>query len=335
MKFSKTILVILIFILPFLGTSLFLKSEYYFNFLRNQNGPSYFYLSYDWMKKIQLAMSLSNENMTLILGSSRSAYTFDQKYARPNLLNLSLMAASYNEIELLSKAMSFNQIKAKKIYLELNPTSATLRHIKAMSVQSSDDIFGPYLANSPTTFIKRQLHKLSIYMNHSILRDAITQYFLEPNDIFDSYKKMKRAEHVKEFHEMNSSMYRGFLSSMKNSLEHYDRAFNECSTMLNWIMSNDDSDDMTAGLSKFDSMIANLQRVAPEIIVWIPPSPPAKKYAAREELIINKLKMSAIKHNLKVIDLRAKLKLTDNDFFDCVHPDEHGAQILSNTLFKN
>lgn len=331
----KKILSLLLFVLPIVLISFFLKSSLYFDLLRNQNGPSYFYLSYDWQKKAQLGTRQTTPNSTLYFGSSRTAYALDNSLAGSDNFNLSLMAASYAEMELLAKAMVIQHASAGKIYLELNPTSATLRHMKSMSSQAAETLFAPYLSPSPLASLKMQVSKNSIFMNHLILRDYIASVFSPQNDAFDDYKKFKRASHVKEFQEMNSVGYKGFISPMDMPSQHYSRSFSECSTMLNWIMSKDKNDDLSTGSRIFTRLIKSLKRISRQVIVWIPPSPPAKAPAFREESIIKDLTQIAQSLNVEVVDLRSGTEYSDSDFFDCVHPNKIGAEKIRSALFKN
>lgn len=332
----RKILYLALLVLPIISLDLFLKSPLYFNLLKNQNGPSYFYLSYDWLKKAQIAIDRPSSESTLYLGSSRTAYAFDEPSLKNSEhFNLSLMAASYREIELLVKAMLNHNVRAAKIYFELNPTSATLRHMKAMSSQDAEKLFTPYLSSSYLAPIEIFVSKNSLSMNRLILRDFISTAIFPQNDSFDDYKKLKRASHVKEFQEMNSPNYNGFINPMNVPAQHYIRSFSECSTMLNWIMGPDKNDDLSEGKRIFSNLIDSLKKITPHLIIWIPPSPPGKAPASRENFIIEELFLIAKSKSAEIHDLRSLKDYEDSDFFDCVHPNKTGADKIRSLLFKN
>lgn len=332
---KKTIISATIFLAIIILFNIFLSSQFYLRLLENQNGQSYFYISYDWMKKAQMGVTLPHHETTIFLGSSRTSYSINPEKINSDIINLSLMAGSYNEINLLSSSLKINNIKVKKAYIELNPTSATMRHMKAMSAQSTDDIFGPYLDSSLFSKFQSMIHNTPIYLNHYILRDMIEGYVRGTGDTFDSYKKMKRANHLNEFTQITDDHYKGFLPGMKIPDEHLTRSFDECNTMLNWIMGDDKEDDLKQGLSKFHSTILNLKAISAEVIVWIPPSPVERQLAKREEYISNELIKIAQNLQVKIIDLRSNKNLSKLTFFDCIHPDNQSAERIQNELIKN
>lgn len=321
---SKLILSTTSFVFLLLGVEFFLKTNLYLRFLNSQETSSYFYLTYDWQKKLYLTEQSSGED-TLFFGSSRTAYAITPS---KKFKNLSLIAGSYKEQLLLANVLSKKRNKVKKIYIELNAMSATKRLFKAMSNEQNNNLFFDFERTPP--LLRHVLYNSQIFLQRFILRDSLDA-LISGSRTSDDYRKAKRNNHIEEFKVILNSKETTLIPGLDMNLEFQERLFNECETMINWTTS-DPKDDHSEGLAIFSELIKKVNQSSNETIVWIPPVPNTHQMNDAEASLTNELIKVAQLYKVKILDLR---KLNNINFFDCIHPNLKSSAIITETLIKN
>ena len=319
---NRSIIFLVLFFTSLFSFQFLLRSSLYHQFLNHINGASYFYLTYDWQKKVY---GLTEKDVdTIFIGSSRTAYSIDPRLIEKSSYNASLVAGSYSEMLKLAQS---TKKKYSKVFIELNPMSASQRMIKMMSSAQNLSLFSEL--NSTPAVLKPILYNYELYLQRYILQDIIKSFFNNMNSN-DDYRKIKRHLHVEEFRNIQDSSLRGYISGMQLPEIHRPRIVSECETMMRWTTNN--PSDNKEGIKIFGDLISTFQSRSDQTIVWIPPTPVAHEYNEYEESLLADLITVAKNANVKIVDLRS---LSQVKYFDCIHPAHESSSLITNALIKN
>lgn len=319
---NRSILFLILFFASLVGFQFLLRSSLYHQLLSHINGASYFYLTYDWQKKVY---GLSDKNIdSVFIGSSRTAYSIDPRLIEESSYNASLVAGSYSEMLRLAQT---SKKKYKKVFIELNPMSASQRMIKMMSNEQNFSLFSD-LSSTPE-ILKPVLYNYELYLQRYILQDIIKSFFINMNSN-DNYRKIKRHLHVEEFRNIQDSSLKGYISGIQLPAIHRERIISECETMMRWTTNN--PSDNKEGVKLFGDLISTFQSRSNQTIVWIPPTPPDHDYNEFEENLLEDLVAVAKNAKVKIVDLRS---LSNVKYFDCIHPANESSSLITNALIKN
>lgn len=314
------------------GFNQFLKTDLYLRWLASINGSSYFYLTYDWQKKFLFVEKSKNEGPVIFLGSSRTSNSINPQELSTKAYNLGLVAGSYNEIEQLSSFINQNHTKKyKAIFLELNPMSATDRHLKAMGNNENKEMLKRFLEPHKMEKLLIPFMNNQIYLQRYILNDFFKDLF-KAQPFPDDSSKFKRAFHTEEFRNILNDDYLGYTPATKIEDRYTQDFFNNCSTMTSWSFNN--SSESFRGLTVFKKIIQNLKKNTDHLILWIPPLPKDHHFSDNEIKISNALKEIGKEEGLKIVDL-SSFSNDSNAFYDCIHLKKESSSPLAKALLKS